>query len=308
MFQYLSNLIASNLPFKMTKFASLFFAAAIILFACKRETDFLGDKQLTKAPLSEKVQSTKGFFNEYAKVIAPYSPFKNIKPLWDYAVSTDNFVEVSFTIDGKLTIPSIYKGLTYLGKQRLLIYNVANQEKVCYIMNIMPDATFSGNVKEINTINLKNKKFSGIIALYHLSGGNIAAYRFEQGIVVGKLTQKNGANNGIELRGCAWVTYQYACGHTEIDGRSSEPQCSEYEQYDCWYDDNGSGALPTCPGMPWCDDFVDPMGGNVGGSSYVPTPVSAMCPGSIKAGLVEGNLSRTVGIHLKHLLLVNLLL
>jgi hypothetical protein len=302
MFQYLSNLIASNLPFKMTKFASLFFAAAIIFFACKRETDFLGDKQLTKAPLSEKVQSIKHFFDEYTKGIAPYSPFKNINPLWDYAVITGNMTEIPFTIDGNFHIPSRYKGLAHLGKQRLAIFNTSNNQKKLGVFEFMPDEKFEGNVKEVNATNFKSKKFSGMIVLRNLSGSKVNGFVVESGNIVKKLVPSGSqANisrnpNQLEVRGCTIITYQYGCGHFESeDGRyRGEPQCLEGEYTVCWDDggNNGGGGNGGDDDCSWCDDLSDNWNvGTFGSSStfafkVVTRPcVSALTQGFTTAGV-----------------------
>jgi len=193
-----------------------------------------------------------------------FSKYKII-PMWDLAVVAKNkkSVEVPYTINGKLLMPSVSK--TLKGRQRLLL--TLNGSKVSVlIMQYIPDAKFAGNTKEIYAENFKSKKFTGKITLQKIDSEEKTVWVLDLGKVSKKLISRKTAKKN--LRPTEWVCtyweqetywYQWNSGTEEWYYTNTTIEYGEdceyvddtppYDPYDC---NNNSS-------WPWCDN------GNGGG-------------------------------------------
>lgn len=201
-----------------------------------------------------------------------FSKYK-ITPLWDLAVVAKNkkSVEVPYTINGKLLMPSVSK--TLKGRQRLLL--TLNGSKVSVlIMQYIPYAKFAGNTKEIYAENFKSKKFTGKITLQKIDSEEKTVWVLDLGKVSKKLISRKTAKKN--LRPTEWVCtyweqetdwYQWNSGTEEWYYTNTTIEYGEdceyvddtppYDPYDC---NNNSS-------WPWCDNGNGGGGGDFGSTT-----------------------------------------
>ena len=101
----------------------VFMSMFMSFFACQHD---LQEPTIKNWPIStiNKVESAKIWFESYQKsdAVDPASKFKNMQPQWNDALVNGNAVEVIFSINGNIAVPSLYYNFTHLGRQRLVIY------------------------------------------------------------------------------------------------------------------------------------------------------------------------------------------
>ena len=247
-------------------------------FACQHD---LQEPTIKNWPIStvSKVESAKIWFENYQKsdAIDPASKFKNMQPQWNDALVNGNAVEVIFTINGNIAVPSLYNNFTHLGRQRLVIYDKGNEGRVAYVYSYMPSKECPIRMKDVNAITFSLKGFDGMIAVYSLNDENLGGYVWKQGEFTKKLIAKQ--KNILAEEICLTVTEEYGCGRVCIGPECGDIQCSTRNITQCWDETaggggggagnggggNGSGGNGGgCQG-PFCNGNDDGGGGNGGG-------------------------------------------
>lgn len=202
-----------------------------------------------------------------------FSKYK-IMPMWDLAVvyKGGKSVEVPYTVDGRLIMPSVSK--TLKGRQRLLL-TLEKSKVSAMIIQYIPEVGFRENIVDINAGNFKSKKFSGQVVfrpfgeekfrIWLLKDGKVE--KKKEGRVISK--GKNLRPSGYE-RVCVMIqTYFEIYGWLNnewvfIDSYYEDVEYCEWVNVPDGGDDNGGDDDdPTdCnmhPELPWCDN------GNGGG-------------------------------------------
>jgi len=143
----------------------------------------------------EEIQpETATFLSEILKNVNPaflehdLSAYK-IKPLWKSFITFDNVnaVEVNFTLDNKIAMPSTNDGgHKNQGRQRLLMTLNTENKVNSIIVKYLPNNDFKGDIKGVNLSNFKSKKYNGKISFQYL--GNESIYSWY--VVNGKITKK----------------------------------------------------------------------------------------------------------------------
>ena len=106
----------------------------LTFFACRQDVQVAPTKTYNLSS-QEKINSAKSWFADYEKsgMVERSSQFKGIQVLWEHAVATGTMVEVPFLLNRELNFPSMYKGVTKLGKQRLVIFDRGVKGREVYI-------------------------------------------------------------------------------------------------------------------------------------------------------------------------------
>ncbi len=215
---------------KVILFCASFLGLMVLVFmACKN--DFTMSDAEPDKPLTAKIEAAKKWFETQQQTEG--KELQIMKPQWNKAFSVHNVVEVPFTINGKFRIPTTYKGLKYLGRQRLVIYNNGLKGRQGYIVNYMPSEKFQGKIADINAINFRYKKFSGRLAVYTLKKESIGQFVYADGKFVER--RRELARSSLVMRsddGCESST-EYEC--TVLNG---ENFCSEVAVITCTGDED----------------------------------------------------------------------
>ena len=245
-------------------FFSAFFAAMVFVFvACRQDMD-LGQAYTLEAdkPISQEIQVVKDWFEANYKFnpskIKEPERFGKMQPIWKDAIMGNGKLEVPILMNDLITIPSMYQGLSAMGKQRLIIIDKGDTRSMV-IVNMMPSENFQGKMKEINLSNYWKKGFDGLIAVFTVYGKSLGAYSFKEGILKKKL--KKLGPNVPETCTCDTYTYDCHCGRVN-DGELQCSTCTQTDCYgDCGNDDdpcNSSNPPSYCTGGDPCDDFDPP--------------------------------------------------
>jgi hypothetical protein len=208
-------------------------------FACRQDVQVAPVATISLSP-SEKISLSKSWFEEYQKtgMVERSSTFKGIQVLWEYAAAAGSMVEVPFLLNGELNFPSLYKGVTKLGKQRLVILDRGAKGKEVYIFDYMPSTTFTTNIEDVH-LNFRKIKFNGMLAVHTFDSDSIKGFVWNEG----KLTkQLHAKSSGVLLRDCTVETYLYACGRVSIGGSTSALNCSTGIRVVCFTSGSGGGS------------------------------------------------------------------
>ena len=254
-------------PFKIQYFLALFVLLCIGAFlACKNDmiTDDYLRSSVQPSTSIAKFEGTKTWFSSYlnSPAVASSSKYREMKPVWEQAKMVNNHIEVPFTIDSKMGIPTINDGLKRVGKQFLLIGNPAAPKKG-YIVNIMPTLDFKGDMKNITLDNYRKEGFSGVITVRNLNGQAMEGVEYKNGKFKSKLKARSNDTKSLQVRQtCEWKEELYDCGTVCVGGYCGEPQCSSRFYLDCWGDDDdGDGDGDPCLGQNpplYCSGDDDP--------------------------------------------------
>ena len=233
-----------------------FLSVFLSFFACQhdlRETLVMPD-EIPTAAMSAEIEAAKTWFDNYQKESswAESSKFKKMVPVWSKAISVHNVVEVPFTIDGKFHLPSLYQTGKNIGRRKLAIYNNGSNGRKAYIVDYMPSETFEGKIKDINSINFRQAKFSGMIDMYNLNHVNLGGFMYEKGKFVKRYHEDRSGVAGREDDPPCTFTVVWEC-----DLWSDPIVCQEVIQISCKKPGGGGGnpcdgptPPPDCAGDP----------------------------------------------------------
>ncbi len=180
-------------------------------------------------------------------------------PIWSRAISVHNVVEVPFTIDGKFYLPSLYQTRKNIGRRKLVIYDNGSNGRKGYVVDYMPSETFAGKIKDINSINFRQAKFSGMVDMYNLNHVNLGGFMYEKGKFVQRYHEDRSGVNGKEGDDCT-TTEVLECVEDKV---KNEIFCDWVFQITCKKPGGGGGGTgggcddPNPP--PTCDN--DPCNG-----------------------------------------------
>lgn len=246
-------------------FSAFFLILMTLVFnACRNELDFGQPYSTETGGLSKQITEVKEWFEtnyhfEPSK-ITDVKRFGKIEPIWNKAILENGVLEVPIMMNNQMTLPSLYEGFAYKGKQRLMISEKGGVKNM-YIVNLMPSKDFKGQMKDVTALNYRKKSFDGLISAYSLNGESMGGYLFKQGTLTKKLKEINKNNNalknGLSTRGsCKCFVSVYECHCGRVNG--GELQCSICVDVTCYGDCSGGGDPdPEPPGD--CED--DPLCG-----------------------------------------------
>ena len=224
---------------KVILFCASFLALMVFVFvACRNDLNLEQPySDASTKPLSKEVIEFKEAFEvNYhfdASKIEDANRFGKIEPIWSQAITENGVLEVPIMMNKKLTLPSLYKGLSNKGKQRLVMYG-KSEKSAMFIMNLMPWEGFQ--MKDVNTLNYRKKSFDGLISIFTENGKSLGGYLFNKGTLTKKM--KRIPPNAPESCTCAVSSYDCYCG--TVNG--GELQCSTCYMVEC-YGDCGSGGI-----------------------------------------------------------------
>ncbi len=223
--------------------------AFITFFACKQEIQMEEMTTPVREPTSLKVKTAMKWLEDYQKSSnnKSTSHLKKLQPVWKDAIAYRNIVEVPFTIDGKYKMPTIEKGMTRLGRQRLVIYNNGKGMTNAYVASYMPSLNFMGKIKNINALNLKYQKFDGIVRLYTLNKEYLRSTHYKNGVLETRSLVGN-AKNRLNTRG-------EGCYE---EGEDPETEWACWEENGEWTCRESVVIKPECPPGDPCDGPYPP--------------------------------------------------
>lgn len=197
-------------------------------FACREDLQE-GLIKTSDVALSAEIQAAKSWFDNYQKQssLPESSKFKKMTPVWSKAITVHNAVEVPFTIDGKFYLPSLDQTKKHMGRRKLVIYDNGSRGRAGYVVDYMPAETFTGKIKDINSINFRQLKFTGMVDLYNLNHVNLGRFMYKKGKFVQRYYEDTSSSSGKEDGNCTTTVV------VECDLNSDPIVCYDVFQLTC---------------------------------------------------------------------------
>ena len=244
--------------------ASLFFILLGIAFSCKVDIESLGEPiDIGNKNLLQRARIS---FEERLKNDPTLKKYK-IEPIWENAIYYKNTVEVSFKIDGKIYRPSMVKNRQNSGRAKLLLTEKGSKFSIV-IAHYIPSIQYKGKIASINSQNLKDNNFEGIVSMEELESDKKTNFHFVNGKVVKKtdVFDKNKTKKSRTNQSCTTTCTFYEI-ETEWYKWNPYTQENEYEGSTFRIE---SECQTVCendpdPDPPFCEQFPDLCGGNGGG-------------------------------------------
>jgi hypothetical protein len=249
-----------NFIMKKTKiFFALLIASWAIVLSCTNDMDIEGINQpqpVENSILFNKVRLS--FDNQKSNDMVIKK--LNISPSWTKALVFDNSLEVPYTEKGLVHTPSMVNDNKHQGRSRLLFIEKNGTSKAM-IIQYFPSMKFTGKMSEINTNNLMQKHFDGIVIIKGLGNTSGKAFTFENG----KLTNQK----------------KVTISPADKNSRKMSLICSTVYVFDQWFDNSCDCWMIMITNVfQICED--DGGGGDGGGNgndgNCTADPASCMSP------------------------------
>jgi hypothetical protein len=239
-----------------------------IMFSCKIDLE-----NLEELPASNEnsilLKRARISFEERLKNDPLFKKYK-VEPFWDKAIYFGNTIEVAFTINGEHHRPRLKENPEIIGREKLVLVE-SGKKFNAILVRYIPSKEFKGKIGDINTQNIAESKFDGVVSMNVLGEETNTILYVSNGKVIKKIHVKP----------------------IEVYKKGRVAECTTYYEQDVVvrYDSRGEWYFEYVF-REWtvCTTNGDPGGLNNGGGGGNPCDyIPALCNGGNGNGNGGGN-------------------
>jgi hypothetical protein len=247
---------------KAILFCASFLGLMVFIFVACRQDSITFDTASTKLVTAD-TELAKAWFTDYQKTKESIETpeFRLLQPQWHQAFATKKGMEIPILIDGKMPMMKIKNKTNDKGRQRLILIKQGNTFEGTLI-SYMPSNGFKDPIYTINSTNIVEKKFSGIISFRPLNNPNrLSLSNFENGkLIKRRVGHIVNVRETISTRSICEEEEEVCTDWYQVVSQGGEIISITYLDTSCetvcirWGDDNNGGDDPCNSSNPpsWC--------------------------------------------------------